>query len=73
ARVSVEVRRPPESSAAISVSADAATSVDGPDDDIRKRKREEDDASTNSKLVKTENNGFSVDCPSTAPSMDIHV
>ncbi|GJS32497.1 nuclear poly(A) polymerase 1 [Tanacetum coccineum] len=76
ARVSVEVRRPPESSAASSVTADAATSVDGPDDDIRKRKREDDDASTKltaSKLVKTENNGFSVDCPSTAPSMDIHV
>lgn len=78
ARVIVERRRAPETSAASSVSVEAGTSVDvnanvvnGPDDDdTRKRKREDDDVLTKltaPKLMKNEglsNTGLSVGGPS---------
>lgn len=81
ARVSVELRRATEHSAASSITVDEGTSVDvnvvdRPDDDTRKRKREDDDVFTKvtaPKLVKIENKGVSVGGPQTAPPMDINV
>ncbi|KAI3815615.1 hypothetical protein L1987_15292 [Smallanthus sonchifolius] len=69
ARVSVEERRAPDTSVASSLDAGTSTDVnvvDGPVDDTRKRKREEDDELTAPKLLVNDGlstNGFSVGVP----------